>query len=123
MQESASTPNTGNHAHQPDESLALVVPIENIPIGDSRERHSQLGMRETITVWLIGLLCAIVALAFIALFMDDDSTMFEKRYERLKTLLDVIMGPVITLLSSVIGFYFGSQAGRQRDSSSDKSGS
>lgn len=77
MQESASTRSAGSQTHQSDESLALVVPVEDIPIVDSRERHSQLGMRETITVWLIGLLCAIVALAFIALFMDDDSAMFE----------------------------------------------
>lgn len=106
-------------AHSP-EGLAQILPVDNLHIPNDSEHPSQLGMRETITVWLVGLLCAIIALAFIALFMDDSLPLFEKRYERLKGILDVIMGPVVTLLSSVIGFYFGSQVAQQRRSPEEK---
>lgn len=102
------------------DSLAKPSPVDDLGIPADIEHRSQLGMRETITVWMVGLLCAIIALAFIALFMDDDVALFEKRYESLKGILDVIMGPVVTLLSSVIGFYFGSQVAQQRRAPDDK---
>lgn len=82
------------------------------PIGDAGDQQSQRGMREIITVWLLGLLCAVVALAFTALFLDSDAAQQKERYTHLKSLLDVLVGPVVTLLSSVIGFYFGTQAAR-----------
>ena len=85
-------------------------------VGDpaSSDRRSQRGMRETITIWLLVLLCFVVGLAFTVLLYDVDPVMADKRFERLKNLLDVLLGPVVTLLSSVIGFYFGSQAAQDQ---------
>lgn len=69
--------------------------------------------RQTITLWLIGLLCAIVVLAFVALFASGVAVGFTGPtfFDGLKKILDVLVGPVITLLASAVGFYFGSKQG------------
>lgn len=69
--------------------------------------------RQTITLWLIGLLCAIVVLTFVALFASGASVGFTGKefIEGLKAVLNVLVGPVITLLASAVGFYFGSKQG------------
>lgn len=93
-------------------------------VGDptSSDRRSQRGMRETITIWLLVLLCFVVGLAFTVLLYDVDPVMADKRFERLKNLLDVLLGPVVTLLSSVIGFYFGSQAAQDQARAGQRDG-
>ena len=68
--------------------------------------------REIITLWLVGLLCAVVAFSFVGFFLDSSKSGTEEYFKNLKSLLDVLVGPILTLLSTAIGFYFGSQAGR-----------
>lgn len=74
---------------------------------------SRDGTRQIITLWLIGLLCAIVGLTFVALFARGASTGFTDKefFHELKQVLDVLVGPVITLLASAVGFYFGYKQG------------
>ena len=79
------------------------------PLKDPRDRT-----REVIAVWLLGLLCVVVGLAFTAYFLDYDAVPPDKRFNNLKSLLDVLIGPIITLLSSAIGFYFGSRTAETR---------
>lgn len=78
---------------------------------------SRDGTRQTITLWLIGLLCAIVGLTFVALFARGASTGFTDKefFRELKQVLDVLLGPVITLLASAVGFYFGYKQGELSD--------
>lgn len=74
--------------------------------------RAQDSARQIITLWLIGLFCVLITLAFAALFMIGLQSGFNQGFfEKLKSLLDVLLGPVITLLSSAIGFYFGYQQG------------
>ena len=74
--------------------------------------RAQDSARQIITLWLIGLFCVLIVLAFAALFMIGLKSGFNQGFfEKLKSLLDVLLGPVITLLSSAIGFYFGYQQG------------
>lgn len=84
--------------------------IREEPYNADRSRDAT---RQTITLWLIGLLCAIVSLTFVALFARGAATGFtdEKFFTELKQVLDVLVGPVITLLASAIGFYFGYKQG------------
>lgn len=106
----------------PTASPALSVTRPNVDLAQAhQDRRSHRGMREFIAVWLIALLFLIISLAFTAVFLDDDPTMLDKRFQHLKSLLDVIIGPVSTLLSSAIGFYFGMQVnnGRTTDEKSD----
>jgi hypothetical protein len=58
-------------------------------------------------------LCAIVALTFVALFARGASTGFTDKefFHELKQVLDVLVGPVVTLLASAVGFYFGYKQG------------
>ena len=69
--------------------------------------------RQTISLWLIGVLCSIVALSFIALFASGAASGFAQKefFSNFKQLLDVILPPVTTLLASTIGFYFGYKQG------------
>jgi hypothetical protein len=83
--------------------------LPSILVEDLADRRSARGMREIIAVWLIGLLCAVVGLAFVALLADPQVEAADKRFQHLKSLLDVVLGPVVTLVSSTIGFYFGTQ--------------
>lgn len=67
--------------------------------------------RETITLWLLGIFCVLIALSFTALFVVGLRTNFnEGFYTSLKGIVDVLVGPVVSLLSSAIGFYFGYQS-------------
>lgn len=97
-------------------SPALSVTRPNVDLAQDahQDRRSHRGMREFIAVWLIALLFLIISLAFTAVFLDDDPAMLDKRFQHLKSLLDVIIGPVSTLLSSAIGFYFGMQVNQSR---------
>jgi hypothetical protein len=96
--------------------------INEAPFEAFEERNydpdqSRDGTRQTITLWLIGLLCAIVGLTFVALFARGASTGFTDKefFHELKQVLDVLVGPVITLLASAVGFYFGYKQGELGD--------
>lgn len=101
---------------QPDEWMKVFHASTDLSRDLSHDRRSQRGMREIITVWLIALFFLVICLAFTAIFLDDDPGLLDKRFLHLKSLLDVIIGPVATLLSSAIGFYFGMQASHNKSS-------
>lgn len=65
--------------------------------------------RQTITLWLIGLLCAIVSLTFASLLAKELGVVSAQFFDDLRKVLDLLVGPVITLLASAVGFYFGSK--------------
>jgi hypothetical protein len=77
------------------------------------EEGARDATRQTIALWLIGLLCVIVALTFVALLARGASSGFShpEFFRELKQVLDVLVGPVITLLASAVGFYFGYKQG------------
>lgn len=106
-------------------SQATTTPEFQNPIGsdDGVDQRAQGRTREVIAVWLLGLFCVVVGLAFTAYFLDYDAVPAEKRFGNLKTLLDVLVGPIITLLSSAIGFYFGSRTAQGNAASSSSGGS
>ena len=90
------------------------IAIGDVSVGPPQDLDQSRDVtRQTITLWLIGLLCAIVVLTFVALFARGASTGFTDKafFQELKQVLDVLLGPVITLLASAIGFYFGYKQG------------
>lgn len=110
----------GRPTESPIEEINLVgeEPSKGPPAPAFREEpynadRSRDVTRQTITLWLIGLLCAIVSLTFVALFARGAATGFTDPafFQELKQVLDVLVGPVITLLASAIGFYFGYKQG------------
>ena len=97
------SPEVGNRI---DASNAAPPVGQTDPYNPDRARD---GTRQTITLWLIGLLCSIVALSFVALFASGAATGFAGLafFDNFKKILDVILPPVTTLLASTVGFYFG----------------
>lgn len=121
---SATTPSAqeadslSNETATPSKTLNLVgEPVSQNPAVVQEELYnadqSRDATRQTVTLWLIGLLCAIVGLTFVALFARGAATGFTDKefFHELKQILDVLVGPVITLLASAIGFYFGYKQG------------
>lgn len=84
------------------------VPVGERPHDPDKARDET---RQMITLWLIGLLCAIVVLTFVSLFARGATIGFSSSLflDDLRKILDLLIGPVITLLASAVGFYFGSR--------------
>lgn len=78
----------------------------------SSERHRER-IRGVIVYWLLCILSGIICLGFGSfLWVKPDSSAIEK-------LLIIIFGPVVTLLSTALGFYFGGTA-RSQESATDR---
>jgi hypothetical protein len=72
--------------------------------------------RRGISYLLFALLSAVILVAFISLFIANataDSKDAAEDAERLIKLINIIFGPVVTLFSSVVGFYFGARTARE----------
>jgi hypothetical protein len=66
--------------------------------------------RKRITYWLLALLTLLVTYAFFGLFSIEGRPTFE----HLKTLVEMLLGPLIALVSAATGFYFGAQSGDKK---------
>lgn len=85
---------------------------DSAALGYSSQEQARDYTRQTISLWLVGLLCAIVVLSFTALFLIGAASGFGDRFfDHLRVLLELLFGPVIALLSSAVGFYFGTKVG------------
>jgi cobalamin biosynthesis Mg chelatase CobN len=62
--------------------------------------------RSYIAYWLLGLLTIVVIFSFIALVIINKGTVI---FADLKSLLELLLGPIVALVSAATGFYFGSQ--------------
>ena len=93
--------------------------VRELPFGEEESRNAT---RQTIALWLVGLLCVIVGLTFTALFARGASSGFghPEFFRELKQVLDVLLGPVITLLASAVGFYFGYKQGSLAEQANKK---
>jgi hypothetical protein len=78
------------------------------------EAKDQNQARRTIAYWLLGIMSLVVVLAFILLFtiLAASTTSTSNRVEHLITLMNVLFGPIITLVGSATGFYFGAQSAK-----------
>lgn len=68
--------------------------------------------RKNITYWLLVLLTLLFAGAFAVLFLVDGG---RPTFDHLKALLEILLGPLVALVSAATGFYFGAQSGMRRD--------
>ncbi|MFC3379546.1 hypothetical protein ACFOLJ_27385 [Rugamonas sp. CCM 8940] len=60
--------------------------------------------RSYIAYWLLGLLTVIELCGFLMLFAVKEPT-----FDNLKSILEILFGPVVALVSAATGFYFGAQ--------------
>jgi hypothetical protein len=69
--------------------------------------------RKRITYWLLALLTLLVTYAFGGLFLIENKPSFE----HLKSLVEMLLGPLIALVSAATGFYFGAQSSKKKEES------
>ena len=67
--------------------------------------------RKRITYWLLALLSLLISFAFAGLFIIEGKPSFE----HLKSLVELLLGPLIALVSAATGFYFGAQSGSKKN--------
>lgn len=81
-------------------------PLPTRPYSLARQQED---MRGRMALALIGLLAFVVAAAFVSLWVEGGLA------EGTKDLLTLVLGPVVTLVGSVIGYYFGGQVREARE--------
>ena len=70
--------------------------------------------RRNIAYWLLGLLSGIIVLAFLLLLwaLASGQGHAKENFEYISGLLNIVFGPVATLVGSAVGFYFGAQSAK-----------
>lgn len=68
--------------------------------------------RITIAYWLLAILTGIIVLSFALLLwaLESGNGSTQSNFEHIAALLNILFGPVATLVGSAVGFYFGAQA-------------
>lgn len=108
----AGTANMNPSPQVPDEYVDVLDASDPTPASlvefafDSKRHHDEA--RSTIAFWLLGLLTGLLvatATGFGALFFTKTSPTFDQ----FKSLVELILTPLLTLVSAATGFYFGSQ--------------
>lgn len=80
-------------------------------------------VRMWVSYALLALLAIVVAAAFVALFQINGQPALPKTDDnaadasRLMSLMNIVFGPIVTLFSSVVGFYFGARTAKEGTSS------
>ena len=74
--------------------------IPTVPYDPEPQREL---MRGRIALWLLGMLAGVLLLAFISMWLKMET-------EALRTVLTIIFGPLVTLVSAATGFYYGSRS-------------
>lgn len=72
--------------------------------------------RRVVAYVLLGLIFMVVLIAFTDLFVINAQAIprsGNEDAERLMKLMNVVFGPIITLFSSVVGFYFGARTAKE----------
>lgn len=87
----------------PHRALPKFPPSDLIPMSSSIKPE-----RESPT-WLLFLLTLLFVGAFGSLFFIEG----EPTFEHLKGLLEILLGPLVALVSAATGFYFGAQSGNK----------
>ena len=83
--------------------------------------------RRWISYWLLLLLTGLLIISFVALFeINGNGTVVRvgngtisdavEDSDRLLQLINIVFGPVVTLVSSVVGFYFGARTAQDSGS-------
>lgn len=66
--------------------------------------------RRNIAYWLLAILSLLVVLTFIPLYWILFTGGDDRDFAPLMSILNIVFGPVVTLVGSATGFYFGAQS-------------
>lgn len=88
-----------------DNPASLISPHENKPT------HNDVS-RRTITYWLLAILSFLIvsclAIFFLIIYWGMQAAENIEKFNQLKSILEIMLTPLITLVSASTGFYFGS---------------
>lgn len=67
--------------------------------------------RRDIAIWLLKILVGVIALSFLALIwaLACGAGTTKENFEHIVGLLNIVFGPVVTLVGAATGYYFGAQ--------------
>jgi hypothetical protein len=123
-----------------DESGASPAPLLDLDIGDLTPPASALepsirairydpvqatdNARKNIAYSLLAILAGIVIISFLAfcLTLDNSQAGAKDNYDHFLAVLNIVYGPIVTLVGSATGFYFGSQSRAPQQSNLSGSG-
>ena len=86
-----------------DSAAPALQELEESPWNPERARDTT---RSNIAYWLLALLTLVVGLSFASVMWISDGKV---TFDNLKSLLELLLGPIVALVSAATGFYFGSQ--------------
>jgi hypothetical protein len=85
-----------------------IEPSRVVPEGERFDPEPQRELvREKIALGLLGMLAVVLLFAFISIWL---SKWLGMEIEMLRTVLTIIFGPLVTLVSAATGFYYGSRS-------------
>lgn len=92
-------------------ALAGAVPItpDKAPglFTDYDADRSRDTARANITYWLLALFTLLIVGSFLAMYLFLEK---KPEFEQLKVMIELILGPLVALVSAATGFYFGAQS-------------
>lgn len=96
----------------PPGRVAVGTPRQDEPLTPSTSPYDPAPQRERLRGWLASgltiLLAVVILLAFVSYWRVDPSISDgQRRVKDIIELLQVVFGPLATLVGTVIGFYFG----------------
>jgi hypothetical protein len=95
----------------PNVAAPVLEKPSSTPFNPEKDREQA---RKGITYWLLALLTALFIVSFIALARLKE----EPTFDQLKTLVELLLGPLVALVSAATGFYFGAQSAKSKDDES-----
>jgi polyferredoxin len=75
------------------------------------EREFRDQARKRITYWMLALLSVLFVGSFVSLWFLSAAPTFDQ----VKTVIELLLGPLVALVSAATGFYFGAQTSRGDD--------
>jgi hypothetical protein len=110
-------------AEGPAGSGKVIIPSSTLPQPQEKNETVDERTRRTVSYWLLGLLTLLLVTAFVATFIinEGDGAFSGKIWipdaagqsEFFLKVLNIVFGPVVTLVSSVVGFYFGARTANE----------
>lgn len=111
----------------PSGTSGVVVPSRVLPTPDAKSETADDRTRRGVSFWLLALLTFLLIISFLATFVINinygtynfkiKGGVFEynakEQAEFFLKVLNIVFGPVVTLVSSVVGFYFGARTANE----------
>jgi hypothetical protein len=89
----------------PEDASAPTLASSTPQYNPDRDRE---GARRGITYWLLSLLTLLIVISFAALIALDKRPTFDE----IKSLVELMLGPLVALVSAATGFYFGAHSAK-----------